>query len=272
MLLHEFVAVAVCAPGKRSFKAWVGPMSDRDWKAFSALIGDLEIRSSPSMGDGAMRRGGIAVITDGDAGRHCPQWDDIRRSGRVVTEFDLDDLAKGISRIPRRHPANLVEAFPRKRNLDPYLAGAGCLCCVAALALAASLTSQRRQFREDRDAIHSRTDALERLLAVLEKNREEMVRLRDVVPEGANYPRYGRHETLLGLSAAIPDCLTLSSLVLRRDNGFDLEAIVVGDGINPEGLRIALEAAGLHPDVHGWVFDAAAGRLSVHGKLGAPRT
>jgi hypothetical protein len=224
------------------------------------------------MGDGALRRGSIAVIAEGDPGHHCPQWDDIRRSGRVVAELNLDDLARGISRIPRTHPANLVEAFPRKRNLDPYLAGASCLCCLAMLALAPSVASQRRQMREDRDAIRTRTAALELRLAVLEKNREEIVRLRDMIPEAAEYPRSGMHETLQGLSAAIPDGLTLTSLLLRRNNGFELEAIVVGDGINPEGLRIAIEGCGLHPDVRGWVFDAAAGRLSVHGKIGAPRT
>jgi hypothetical protein len=224
------------------------------------------------MGDGALRRGAIAVIADRDPGRHCPQWEDIRRSGRVVAEFNLDDLARGISRIPRSHPANFVEAFPRRRNLDPYLAGASCFCCLAMLALAASVASQRRQLGEDRDAIHARTAALELRLAVLEKNREEIVRLRDMIPEAGEYPRCGRHETLLGLSTAIPDGLTLTSLFLRRDGGFDLEAIVVGDGINPEGLRIALEGSGLHPDVRGWVFDAAAGRLSVHGKIGTPRT
>jgi len=272
MLLPEFTAVAVCIPGKRSFKAWVGPMTDRDWRAFSALIGDMDTRSSPSMGDGALRRGSIAVIAEGDPGHHCPQWDDIHRSGRVVAELNLDDLARGISRIPRTHPANLVEAFPRKRNLDPYLAGASCLCCLAMLALAPSVASQRRQLREDRDAIRTRTAALELRLAVLEKNREEIVRLRDMIPEAAEYPRSGMHETLQGLSAAIPDGLTLTSLLLRRNNGFELEAIVVGDGINPEGLRIAIEGCGLHPDVRGWVFDAAAGRLSVHGKIGAPRT
>ena len=37
MLIPEYAAVATFGGGKRSFRSWSGPMSERDWKAFSVL-------------------------------------------------------------------------------------------------------------------------------------------------------------------------------------------------------------------------------------------
>jgi hypothetical protein len=116
ILTPEFAAVAACGGGKRSFKGWVGPMSERDWRAFSAMIGDFEARTSPAMAEAGLRRGSIVVVAEGEPERICPIWRELRATGRVEAIVDLEAFALGAARIPAGHPANLAEAFPRPQS------------------------------------------------------------------------------------------------------------------------------------------------------------
>jgi hypothetical protein len=68
------------------------------------------------------------------------------------------------------------------------------------------------------------------------------------------------------LSSAVPDPLTLTSFSIGRDGGFELEAMVVGPGFNPDDTRKALARCGLTSSPgDGWVFDAASRKLAVRG-------
>ncbi len=273
ILASDFVGVATCTVGKRSFRSWAGPMSERDWKAFSALIGDSDARSSGSIGDPGMRRGGIAVIADGEPKRLCPLWGELHASGRVAVVMDFDALASGVSRIPKRHPANLAEAFPRALNLDWYVASALAAGLCGALAMGALDLHTRRQIRSEDLADRARLAVLEDRITELGRNQREMLRLEGEFPGDADAAHHSTHDALVGLAVAIPDAVTLNSLELGLDGGFAIEAVVVGPSFDPEGLRRGLSLAGFEADAHeGWVYDAASGRLAIRGKLGGPRT
>jgi hypothetical protein len=272
ILTPEFVAVATCGGGRRSFKGWVGPMSDREWKAFSALIGDVEARTSPSMAEVVLRRGGIAVVSDGEPRRLCPLWGEIQASGRLEEVVGMDALASGAARIDANHPANLVEAFPRPFHLDRYLIGAASAGISVALALGANDLRLQAQLRAEKSRFSLREASLESRLSALAKNQAEMVGLRNEAPEESGLSHLGKHGALVGLAAEFPESLTLTALTIGRDDSFEIGAIVVGADFDPESLRHSLERCGFKPaDLNGWAFDAASGKLMVRGKYGAPR-
>jgi len=273
ILAPDFVAVAICGWGKRSFRGWVGPMSDRDWKAFAMIIGDFEARSSLSMAEVALRRGGIAMIADGEPKQMCPIWEEIKASGRLETIVSLDDLAEGASRIRGNHPANLAEAFPRALPLDRYLVGGALFGVSVAVTFGALDVGLRAQLRGESESNRERVASLGDRLANLARNQGEMTALRREAPAPPAYMQLGRRYALLGLSDAVPDALTLTAFSIGKDNGFEIEAIVVGADFDPESLRLALERRGFRPaDKGGWAFDAASGRLSVRGRYGGPQT
>jgi hypothetical protein len=273
MLTPDFVGVSTCGGGKRSFKGWVGPMSDRDWRAFSMLIGDFEARPSHSMAEAALRRGGIAVIADGEPKGLCPIWGEISASGRLETIVDMDALAESAALIPARHPANLAETFPRALRLDGCLVGGALLGTSAAIALGALDLGLSARLRSEGESYRMREASLGGRLEILAKNQAEMTALRKEAPEQHGYMQFGRHNALTGLAADVPDALTLTALSIGRDNSFEIEAIVVGTGFDPESLRLSLERRGFKPaGQDGWAFDAASGRLVVRGKYGGPQT
>jgi len=273
ILTPDFVAVAMCGVGKHSFKGWVGPMSDRDWKAFTMLIGDFEARSSPPMAEVAPRRGGIAVIADGEPKRMCPIWEEIKASRRLETVVNLDDLAEGATRIRATHPANIAEAFPRALRLDRYLAGGALLGVSVAITYGALDLGLNARLRAEGELNRRRLASLADRLADLARNQGEMTALRREAKEQPGFTQFGRRFALLGLSDAVPNALTLTALSIGRDNGFEIEAVVVGADFDPEGLRLALERKGFKPaEIGGWAFDAASGKLSVRGRYGAPQS
>jgi hypothetical protein len=99
-----------------------------------------------------------------------------------------------------------------------------------------------------------------------------MDRLRNEAPEGVGALPVGRHKELIGLAMAIPDAITLTSLVIGKDGGFELEALVVGADFDSENTRLSLARRGFTSAAdRGWVYDAASGRLLVHGNYGEPR-
>jgi hypothetical protein len=248
-------------------------MSDRDWKAFTMILGDFDARSSPSMAESALRRGGIAVIADGEPGRLCPVWEEIRSSGRLENVANMDALADGASRIRENHPANIAEAFPRPLLLDRYIVAGAVLGASAAATLGAVDLHLGARLKAESEIHRGREAALEGRLSSLARNREEMTALQNEAPERSGYMRLGRHEALIGLAVDIPDALSLTALSIGKDNGFEIEGIVVGTGFDPESLRLSLERSGFRPSEQGgWVFDSASGRLSVRGRYGGPKT
>ncbi len=272
ILVPGFVAVAGCAGARRSFRGWPGPMADRDWKAFSALLGDFESRPSPSMADAGLRRGSFTVIADGEPEHVCPLWGEIRATGRLEAVVGLDALAAGASRIPVGHPANLLEAFPRPRQLNRLLLCTGAGCLAAAAALAAAVPGQVGRMRADEASSGARAAALAARLAELDRNQAEMDRLRSEAAKGPGTLPVGRHDALLGLAAAVPDSLTLTSLEIARDDAFLIEAIVVGPDFDADAFRRALERAGFKPgSPNGWSYDPASGRISARGRLAGRR-
>jgi hypothetical protein len=273
ILAADFAAVATCTIGKRSFRAWAGPMSERDWKAFSVLLGDSDGRSSGSIGDPGLRRGGIAVIADGEPRRLCPLWGELHGSGRVAAVMDFDALASAVARIPTGHPANLAETFPRPLNLDRYLVPALMAGLCAALAIGALDLGVRRQLRSEDLADRARMAALEDRISGLTRNRSEMLRLESEFPGDGEAARRSTHDALVGLAGAVPDTVTLTSLELDRDGTFAIEAVVVGTPFDPDGLRHGMALVGFDPDSReGWIYDAKSGRLAIRGRIGGPRT
>ncbi len=269
LLTPEFASVAAFGAGKRSFKAWVGKMAERDWKALSALIGDFEAGASPSMAETARRRGSIVVIAEGEPEKTCPIWRDLQASGRVDAVMDMDALALSASRIPMTHPANLIEAFPKPRELDRYLTAAAITGFSAAITLCAVVVNEAKRVRAEGDADRARAADLGVRLTRLNENQREMIRLRNQAPDETGSLPLRRYEALIGLAAAIPDALTLNSLKIGRDGTFELAALVVGMDFDPEGTRLSLERCGfVAASDKGWVFDSAAGRLLVRGKYG----
>jgi hypothetical protein len=247
-------------------------MAERDWKAFSNIIGDADSRMTGSMADPGPRRGGMAVIAEGEPGKLCPLWGEIHASGRVSAVFNLDALATGAARIPRKHPANLAESFPVPRNLDKCLACTVSVALLAAFVLGVLVIGGRRRLVQESAACAARSALLDRRLESLTHNQGEMNRLLSEAPADPRPERASIHDALAGLAAVIPDALTLTSLAIGRDDVLEIEAMVVGPGFDPEALRRALGKSGFSfAPSNGWVFDAPAGRLSIHGRL-APRT
>jgi hypothetical protein len=240
-------------------------MSERDWKAFSVTMGDFETRASPLMADGEVRRGSIFVIADGDPGLICPIWSDISDSGRVEAIVEIDAFAAVVARIPASHPANLVEAFPRPLELNRYLGSATAAGLFATATLAAFAFGDMSQARKENELGGEHIRVLRDRVDRLNRNQIEMARLRSEAPD-APWSTVGGHKALIGLASSIPDPVTLTSLKMGRDGGFELEAIVVGPGFNQDETRQMLSRFGFNPNAgNGWAFDTVAGRLVVRG-------
>lgn len=265
ILAPGFCCVATAGGGKRPFKAWVGTMSDRDWRTFAMSFGDSDARPTPTMSELDSKRGGIVVIAGGDPALICPLWSEIRESGRVEAIFDFDVFAERIARIPAKHPANLVEAFPRPLELDIYLGAAAVVSLIAAATLWYLALSGWSAVKADRDLSREQLGVLRERLDALTRNQREMAQLRNEVPSAPG-STVGNHDALVALSSAIPDALTLNSFKIGHDGGFELEALVVGSGFNQDDTRQMLARRGFSPSQGGgWTYDSAKGKLEVKG-------
>jgi hypothetical protein len=217
------------------------------------------------MADAGLRRGSILVIAEGDAERFCPIWKDLYASGRVEAVVDLEALALSAARIPSAHSANMVEAFPRPRDLDRYLAIAAVTGFSAAAAIGAATFQLCKQLRTEDGADSAHSASLQARLGRLGANKKEMAQLRNEAPDGSRPFASSRHDALVGLAAAIPDALTLTSLAIGGDGGFEIEAMVVGD-IDQEKTRQSFERFGFVPGKDkGWDYNVGTGRLSIQG-------
>ena len=236
------------------------------------MMGDFEARSSPSMAEVVLKRGGIAVIADGEPKVMCPIWPAIRASGRLEAVVNIEALATGATQIPSGHPANMEAVFPRPLRLNRYLAGVSLAGLSATAMIGAFDLRLRRQLSVEKEDCHLREASLTQRLATLASNQREMTALREEAQEGSASLNLGRHLALLGLASDVPDALTLNSFTIARDNTFEIEAVLVGTSFDPEGVRLALERSGFKPaDPNGWVFNAKSGSLSIKGLYGPPR-
>jgi hypothetical protein len=244
-------------------------MTEKDWRAFLAVAGETESRQSHGPGQAGPGRRGIVVIAEGEPQQICPCWEELRASGRIEAVLGMEELAAAAGRMPAGHPANLAASFPRRLDLDRGLA-AGALAFLLAAALLASLAvSDEGRMRRGMEASRARADGLEARLGALESNTRAMERLRREAPEPAGRALPSMHEALVALAAAIPETLTLTSLALRPGGEFELGAIAVAPGFDPDGTRQALLACGFRPSGgDGWSYDPAAGRLRVRGRFG----
>jgi hypothetical protein len=268
-LLPGFVALAAAGAGKRSFRSWPAPLSERDWGALAFLLGELDPRAPVAMAEAELRRGPVTIVAEGDSGRACPFWGDLEGSGRVEAVLDLDALAECAARLPGSHPANLLEAFPRPYYLDRVLVAAGATGLATAAFLAVLALMVQRAARAESAVARDRAAALAAEVATLEHNRAEMEELRREVPEAGETPAGDRGSALRRLVDAVPDSLTLTALSIGQDEAFRIEGLVTGPDFDAEGTRRLLARSGFAPQAQGgWAFDAATGRLSVRGSLG----
>jgi hypothetical protein len=268
-LLPGFVALAASGAGKRSFRSWAAPLSERDWGALAFLLGELDPRAPVAMAEAELRRGPITVVAEGESGRSCPFWADLEGSGRIEAVLDLDALAECAVRLPASHPANLLESFPRPYNLDRLLVAAGATGLATAAFLAFLALMAQRAARAESAVARDGAAALAAEVATLEHNRAEMEELRREVPEAGETPGGGRAQALRSLAEAVPDSVTLTALSIGRDEAFRLEGLVNVPDFDAEAARRQLAHSGFAPDAQGgWAFDAVTGRLSIHGILG----
>jgi hypothetical protein len=266
ILTAEYTAISSCAGSKRSYRGWTGPMSVKDWKAFSVLIGHDPSPGGPAMAEGELRRGGILVVAEGNREQSCPFWEELETAGRIESVVGLDAFADGALRLPRTHPANLVEAFPRPLELNRPIALAGVFGLAAALTIGVMALRDRQRAAAQIAAERLSVENLGQNLKVLERNQREMARLRNDAVAGLDSQATGRHEALVGLAAALPQAVTLTSLVIGRDGAFTLEAAVAGKEFESASARLAMAHCGFGPvGEKGWVYDPSGGRLIVEG-------
>jgi hypothetical protein len=265
--------VAIAAFGaKRSFRAWNGPMSEKDWRVFWAAIGEPEARPSTGAPHGASMRRGMVIVADGDPQEACPLWADLRATGRIEAVVSVGDFAATAARIPARHPANLVASFPRRVDLDRCLAACAVAFLLAAAAFGLATAREASRLRREVGAGLARMAALEERLSGLEANKRLMERLRREEPQPALSALPGVHAALIALASAVPETLTLTSLALRHGGEFEIGAMVVAPSFDPDGARLAFSQSGFKPaEAGGWSFDTATGRLRVRGRLGGQR-
>ena len=99
----------------------------------------------------------------------------------------------------------------------------------------------------------------------MSRNQREMAQLRNEVP-AAPGSTIGCYRALVGLSSAIPDALTLTSLRMVHDGGVEFRAMVVGAGFSQDELRQEFARAGFSPrQSDGWSYDSAKGILEFRG-------
>lgn len=268
-LLPGFVAVASCAGNRRSFKAWADRMSERDWKVFVGLAGDIGARPSLCT-ESEAKRPALAVIAEGSPEEVCPVWDQVVESGKIEFIAGLDALAAAACRIPHGHPGNLAEAFPAPRRLDTWAIGVGVAGVISAIALAHGALGQKLKLAESDLSGRVRAAALAERLSVLDENKAEITKLRNELPGDVRDRALRVHQILGRLAADIPDELTLTALTLGKENRFWIEAVLVGSGFNAEEVRRALSHDGFRADpLNGWTLDASSGNLSVGGRIEA---
>jgi len=270
-LVPGFIAVASLEPGKRAFRAWAEPMNERDWKVFSGLLGEPAPGPAGRMAEGGSGQRGIAVVAHGDPVKLCPTWPQLLQSGRIERVFDLDDLAAAVASVSRGHPANLAEAFPSARQMDPCLAVLAAAALAYAVAMAVIAADSAARAKADEAGAWDRIAVLERKVEVLKKNQREIETLRSQEQGGSSPTVFRRATALMTLASALPDAVTLTALTLGPGTGFRLEGKVRADSFKPAEARELLAGKGFAANpANGWAYDEPSGVLVVRGVFEPP--
>jgi hypothetical protein len=272
ILVPGFAAVAARAGGRRAFRSWSGAMAERDWRALSAFIGDFEARPPASMPEAERRGGSITALAEGKPGRVCPIWEELHAKRRLESVVGIETLLEGAARLSRGHPGNLVGGFPRPVQLDKVLACTAAGCLSVAAALGSNVPSQLAHLKSAGQSGSFREAALESHIMLLDRNRREMATLQSELANAPGRTPPPRHEILLGLAAAVPDALTVTSLKIGRDDRFAMDAMIVGADFDPQAARRALERNGFAPEgQNGWILSLSSGELTVRGRYTEPQ-
>jgi hypothetical protein len=264
-LLPGFIATATLGT-KRSFRSWTGVPSEKDWKSIRAIMGDGETRSQGPLANNEHRKNGVVVIANGDPRAIFPSWDDYSSSGRIAAVVDIQEFSEAATRLRRSHSANLVASFPRKLDVDRYLAAGAACMFIASAALMFLFAGDVRRLASEREAGRERIAEIQRHLDKLASNQRAMADLRTQAPE-PNGSRFVRiHSAMEAISKAIPDDLILNSLGILRSGRVDFMARANGGGFDPEAVRLGFVRAGFVPDaMGGWTYDPKAGSVSFRG-------
>lgn len=269
ILAPGFAAIASCNRGKRSFRGWAGPMTERDWRSFLAVAGEPEIRASLSIAETKLACGSFVVISEGVPEKMCPVWADLCTAGRIESVLDFDAFATSAGCISTSHPSNLIDAFPKPLDLDRPILVAGVVGLTIGLALSVNMLGISKQTSAEDEVGKVKIASLKDHLLRLESNQREMALLRNRLPSIPESLPVVSHDALTSLTAAIPDALTLTSLVIGKNGDFEIEAIVEGTGFDPNETRHSLAKCGFAPwSSGGWVFEPGTGHLSVRGRCG----
>ena len=268
ILLPDFVALAVFDGGKRTFRAWPQPLSERDWKTLVFLASGTEQKNGARAPEGGQRGGKIVVITDGEPEEMCPIWKELGSSARIDRFLGLDALSAAASKLATRHPANLVSGFPRPFNMDRCLSAVSMSALLSAVLMGVSLRGSANDLKgSEREALNQ-ASGLKARAANLEANSEEMAALRREAPDAPAFVAADKAPALRALAEAIPDSLTLTRLVMTKEDLFEMEAILVGGSFDPDGVRRSLAQCGFLAGGGGdWAYDPVARRLYVRGKF-----
>jgi len=246
---------------------WIGPMLERDWKAFSALITESEVMGPAVSSDYEIKNGGIIVVSDGDPARSCPLWSDIEASGKVETVMGVNEFADCAAKIPINHPANLLEVFPTPRRLDRFIVTMALAGIAAFLTLGANSLNDNRRYQSVENAAQHQIAALKLRLDDLKKNQREMLFLRSQVLDSSKLLPIGKHAALMALATAVPESMILTSFSIGRNGNFEVGALFYGDSFSPEHAREVFKNYGFSPDHdNGWMYDSRNATLYVRGQ------
>jgi hypothetical protein len=269
VLLPGFSAISSHEITKRSCRTWPDTMTERDWRTLQGIL-CLGVTGSVTSQIGASRQSGVVVISEGSLDRLCPFWDDLRKSGRISAMLNLDDLSSAVRRIPRGSDANLAGSFPDPLRLDPILDATVVLFAAALLVLCALAFNERARYRQWRSEDQGRQALLERRLELLKANKTEVEALKKKAGAIAANISTNKYGALSDLTKVVPESLTLTSLELKRDGTFDIEALIESKEVDSETTRLALAKIGFVPSRNGWVFDSPLGVLRAHGRYTEP--
>jgi hypothetical protein len=268
ILTRGYVALANCNSARRSFRAWYGPMSERDWKVFSALIADSGAKHSSSASDFESRMSSIVLISDGDPAQNCPFWEDLHRTGRIASVMSVDRFAEYAASISINHPGNLLLIFPKKRIIDRYLLAAAVAGLLTMVIIDVGTMNECRRFQSVEKAAQQRLEHLKARLRENEGNQRTIADLRKQLLNDSESLPARKHEALVDLSIAVPDAVTLTSLSIDRNDHFSIEAQVDRANYDPGRTRDTFTNSGFVPDQdNGWTYNTADSMLRIRGRF-----
>jgi hypothetical protein len=266
VLTPGFAAVAACGMGRRSFRAWTGIMSERDWDSLWTIIVDPEERSPRALMDPEPKETGIVAVVENDPTLICPFWSKLNKMGKVETVLGLDELAEYATKLSENHPGNLLKVFPKSRELKRHLIAGSVLGISLSIGLIVASFNDTRDYKKAQvDSQRSWTGQEERL-ECLKHNQREMLELRSRLLGEPKVLIADMHAEMLALESAIPDSIVLRSIVASADGKIEVEAFIVGPDFDSERARAAFEDFGFFPDAaKGWSYNTTERSFKFQG-------